>query len=340
MKGNFKKGMVLIILAALTLAAFSMLVAPSVKAQITGESSEANIVSYSWYVSPSDTLIAEYEGDLVAVGEVQNVGSNVIGTCVVAGEVFLSNGTVVASSETNAYIDANYGLLPGQKAPFYIDFPPEDSVTQDQSWVPLVNNVTLQVSYVSDLNNTQFSALTTDLVTSGVTASDSSGTYTVTGNVQNNGNAEVGTVWIDATFYNASGAVVGLNFTDYLNPSGTLAPGDSVPFTATPTDDSPQLESEIANYSVLIQAEAPTASSTGTPVTSTMPSSAPTSSSPTASPIISAKPSSSTDLIYGVVAAVVIIAVVVTSLALFRKRRSTTPSALPPPPPPPPPPPV
>ena len=49
-----------------------MLSVPRVKAQ----TSEAQVLSYSWYVAPADTNQAEYVGDLVAVGEVQNVGSN------------------------------------------------------------------------------------------------------------------------------------------------------------------------------------------------------------------------------------------------------------------------
>ena len=83
-----KKIITAVILAVLILAAFNMLSAPSVKAQ----TSEAKILSYSWYVAPADTVLAEYIGDLVAVGEVQNVGSNIIGYVVVTGVAYNSTG--------------------------------------------------------------------------------------------------------------------------------------------------------------------------------------------------------------------------------------------------------
>ena len=56
------------------------------------------------------------------------------------------------------------------------------------------------------------------------------------------------------SFYNASGEIVSFNITSYLdsNSGGTsFAPGDSSSFTATPTDNTPTLSSEIANYSLL-----------------------------------------------------------------------------------------
>ena len=53
----------------------------------------------------------------------------------------LSERCVDTSEATLFAID----LLPGQKAPFYIDFAPENSVTGDQSWVPSVTNVTVLV---------------------------------------------------------------------------------------------------------------------------------------------------------------------------------------------------
>jgi len=73
--------MVVAVLAVLTLAAFSMLLAPKAKADL----SEARVLSYSWYVAPASTSEAEYTGDLITVGEVQNVGSNIINSVAVRG---------------------------------------------------------------------------------------------------------------------------------------------------------------------------------------------------------------------------------------------------------------
>ena len=63
----------------------------------------------------------------------------VLGDVVVYGAAYNSSGTLVDTSETTPFaID----MVPGQKAPFYLDFAPENSVTGDQSWVPSVTNVT------------------------------------------------------------------------------------------------------------------------------------------------------------------------------------------------------
>ena len=119
-----KKIITAVILAALIVAAFSMLSTPSVRA----DTSEAKVLSYSWYVTPANTILAEYVGDLVAVGEIQNVGSNVIGYVDVAGAAYNSSNTMVASATGIVY---GNNLLPGQKAPFYLDFTPQNSVTQE-----------------------------------------------------------------------------------------------------------------------------------------------------------------------------------------------------------------
>jgi hypothetical protein len=315
MKVNLKKTMVVLILAALTLSGFSILLGPGVKA----ETSDVKVLSYSWYVAPINTVLAAYTGDLVAVGEVQNVGSNVLGSVFVVGTAYNSTGRILASEEAQAYV---YDLLPGQKAPFYIDFIPQNSVTQDQSWVPSVSNVTVSVVYASETNAAQYSGLTS----AGVKASDVDGAYTVTGTVQNNGSETVGYVWVDTTFYNSSGSVVGFNYTNYLVDS--FAPGQSVPFTVTPTDNSEELSSEITSYSLLIQSEPLTTSASPTPSASTYSSLEPTAT-PTSS--LSGKYSGSLDLIYAVIVIVVIVVVAAMALVFLRKSHN-----LPPPPPQPP----
>ena len=316
MRGNLKKTMVIVIVAALALSAFSTLLDPSVKAQTT----EANVLSYTWYIAPVNTALAEWAGDLVAVGEIQNVGSTSIGTAFIVGNAYNSTGGFLASNEAQVYI---YDLQPGQTAPFYLDFTPENSVTQDQSWVPYATNVTVEVTYVTAFNGTQFS-----LTSTGVSASNVDDTYTVTGTVQNTGSQTAGEVWVDTTFYNSSGSVIGLNFTNYLTDS--FAPGQSLPFSASPTDNSAQLSSEIANYSVLVQAEplSNSPSTTPFPISSSQPTSTPTQTSS-----ISGKSSSSPSLIYIVIIIVVIAIVAATTLVFMRKRHN-----LPTPPPPPPPP--
>ncbi|MGD0996639.1 MAG: FxLYD domain-containing protein [Candidatus Bathyarchaeia archaeon] len=320
MKANLKKTIGIVILTVLTLAAFSMLLGPSVRA----DTSEVKILSYSWYVAPANTVLAMYADDLVAVGEIENVGSNVIGTAVISGNAYNSTDGFLAQNEARAFI--TNGLLPGQKVPFYIDFPPQDSVTQDQSWVPSVTNVTVEATYVTDTNATQYSGLTS----TGVSASNVDGMFTVAGTVQNTGSETANNVFVDTTFYNSSGSVVGLNLTSYFS----LAPGGSEPFTATPADNTVQLSSEITSYSLLVQYETVTTSATSPPATSSPP---PTSPSASTQPTQSPAPISS-GMIYAVASAIGVIVVVLAALLLLRKRHKNAQFEPPPPPPPPPPP--
>jgi hypothetical protein len=297
-KGNLKKMIVIVILAVLTLAAFSMLFSPSVRA----DASEAKILSYSWYVAPPNTVQAKYVGDLVVVGEIQNVGSNIIGSAFIIGVAYNSTGGILNSNGAHAIA---YDILPGHKAPFYIDFIPQNSVTQDQSWVPSVSNVTVRVANVIDTNKTQYS----DLTSTGTSASNLDGTFTVKGTVQNTGSDTAVNVWVEATFYDASASVVGLGYTNVL--SNSLTSGESVPFTATPTDNTVQLSSKITNYSLLIQSETLTTSASPAPSAS----SSPLPASPAVSP-----------LIYAVVGTVVIVVVAVTALAFLKRRHNLHPS--------------
>lgn len=297
-----KKIITAIITAALLLAAFNTLSAPSARA----DTSEAKVLSYSWYVAPSNTVLAIYVGDLIAVGEVQNVGSNIISYVIVTGVAYDANGTLLAATSAPTYGNE---LLPGQKAPFYLDFTPEKSVTQNQTWVSSVSNVDVTVSNVVDTTETQYSGLT--IATGGLSSyTDSSGTFTVTGTVQNSGSQKTGNAWVVTTFYSADGTVVAMNYTNYISHS--LSPGDLARFTATPTDNTAQLSSKIANYSVLIQSDLLSSPTSPSPSASSTPNNP---QQPTALPPW---------LTYAVVAAIVIVAVVIAALLLLRKRHKST----------------
>ncbi len=312
-----KKILAVVIIVALTLATLSVLSTSIVR----GDTSEAKILSYSWNVAPANTILSQYSGDLAAVGEVQNVGSNVLSYVYIGGAAYDSSGNLLCTSESQAYV---FDMLPGQKAPFYLDFNPANSATGDQSWVPNVTNVTVAVADAVDTNETLYSGFT---IPSGTVSAhlDSSGTYTVTGNVQNSGNQAVGNFWVVTTFYNASGTVIGLNYTNNLSTS--LAPGNSVSFTATPTDNTAQLSSEIATYSFLVQSLPLTSSTTSTPtpipsVSSTQPSTSPTNTQPTQSKSTSVSSETIEAIAAGAVVAVIIIIVV---LLLMRTRNKKAP---------------
>ena len=302
-KGNLEKTIVVVILAVLTLAAFSMLSGPSVRA----DASEAKILSYSWYVAPSSTVIATKAGDLIVVGEVKNIGSNVIGNVTIEGAALSSTGQTLASTSVQAFV---YHMLPGQKAPFYVDFTAQSSTSGDLSWVSSVNIVTVSVSSVEDTAERQYSGLTLPNPGGNTSYIDSNGTYTVYGTMVNTGNQAAVDPWVVATFYNSAGTVIGLNYTEYLTNS--LAPGDPVRFFATPADNTALLSSEIASYTLQIDSLTITNSS------STQPTSSPTASLSTSTAQLPTLP---------IVVVVVLVVVVIAALMLLRKRQKTTSTA-------------
>ncbi len=321
-----KKILVALVLVVLITASITLLSTPQVKA----DPSEVKILSYSWYIAPSNTVQAEYVGDFIVVGAVQNVGTNTLEKVVISGDAY--NSTLGLVDYTDGQAFGNY-LAPGQIAPFYLDFSPDNIPNADPSWASTITNVTLAVTYADDSNITMYSGLT--IPSGGLDGSlSSTGTYTLSGFVQNTGTQLTGNVWVVTTFYNASGTVVSMNYTDYV--SNSLAPGARASFVATPMDNTPQMSSSITNYSVLIQTE-PLSTSPATPTappTTTEPTSTTTDSThPTQSPTGAISMNSLTESVVAIVA-VLIIVVVLVVLLLMRKRKKNTDLDLPPPPPP------
>ena len=142
----------MVIIAALVLAAFSMLSTQSAKAS----TSEAKVVSYSWYTAPSNTVLASAPGDFIVVGEVENVGSNIIANVNLTGTAFSSTGQELAATATQAFV---YHTLPGQKAPFYLDFTAASSATDNLSWISSVSYVQVTVTSVTDTTDRQYSGV-------------------------------------------------------------------------------------------------------------------------------------------------------------------------------------
>ncbi len=226
------------------------------------------VLSYSSYVAPSTTVLASEPGDLIIVGEVENVGSNIIGNVTVEGSAFSSTGTELATTTSQAFV---YDMLPEQKAPFYIDLNAQSSISKDLSWVSSVSTVAVTVTSVTETTATQYSGLT---IPAGSSASylPGNGSYYVIGTVVNNGNQVAQDPWVVTTFYNVGGAVVGLNFTNYLTSS---LPIDSpIKFYASPTDETSQLTNEITSYLSVVDSLTLSNSASSQP---TSPSSSPTS---------------------------------------------------------------
>ena len=304
-----KKIVTIVIIAALVLAAFIAL-AGNVKADST---SEATVVSYSRYIAPSNPTFGGPQGvqpgDLIVVGEVKNVGGNVITNVTVQGIALDGNGQTLATSRTQAFV---YYMLPSQKSPFYLDFGASSSSTQDLSWVSSVNSITVTVTSVQDTNARQYAGIS---LVSNVNYTDYSGVYIVRGTIENTGNQIAAQPWAVTTFYNAAGTVISMNFTNYLISS--LSPGGAYLFFATPVDNNTALTSQITDYTCQIDSLtlANSASSTSTPTSTSTASTSPASQFPT--------------LLVAIIV-VVLVVVIIAALMLVRRGKKLP---LPPPPP-------
>ncbi|MDR2707461.1 MAG: FxLYD domain-containing protein [Nitrososphaerota archaeon] len=221
-------------LCVLTLTCFTALTL----VPVNGASSDAKILSYSWYQAPTNELAA-YVGDLIVVGELQNVGSTNIFYVYVAGSAYIGDEKVASGS----WQVFGNNLLPGQKAPFYLDFVPSTIFVDDfEDWAD-VTDVKVTVGYLANTDKSMYQGLTVSSE-----GAYRSGVYTVVGKFENVGTESVGDVRVITTFYNAAGTVVSLNYTDVF--SENIAPGISKNFVATPVD---YYSGDIASYDTLIQ---------------------------------------------------------------------------------------
>jgi len=210
---------------------------------VLSQSENVEVLSYRWYIN-------DY-GYFIVVGEVQNVGSNILDYINLVGIVYTTDGEAQAMSYKRVY---SAQLLPQQKAPFRMYFSPENSYTGDFSWLSIgVDHVEFGVAAANETDSYQYQDLEIIDSTSHI---DSDGLYTVTGSIRNTGNQAAGRVWVVATFYNVSGQVIAAGYTDYLTPNSIL-PDQTTSFTVTPLDSTPQLATQITNYALLIQTEAP-----------------------------------------------------------------------------------
>jgi len=302
-----KKIITVVIIAALVLAAFFAL-AGNVKADST---SEVSVVSYSRYIAPSAPTFAGVQpGDLIVVGEVKNIGGNVITNVTVQGIALDGNGQTLATSSTQAFV---YYMLPGQKAPFYLDFGASSSSTQDLSWVASVNSVTVTATSVVDTNNNarQYGGIS---LVSNVNYTDSSDVYVVRGTIQNTGTQIAAQPWAVTTFYNAAGTVISMNFTNYLISS--LSPGGAYLFFATPVDNNTALTSQITDYTCQIDSLTLASGSS--------------TSTPTSTPTASTAPTNQFSTLFVAIIVVVLVVVVIAALIVVRRGKKIP---LPPPPP-------
>ena len=219
------------------------------------------VLSYNWYINPASP-------DLVTVvGEVQNVGPNIIDNVGVVATFYASDGTPFAGDSGTSLTNQ---ILPQQKAPFYIIVPTYDSLT-GFSWDPQsIDYLTILVYRAEPTESSQYQGLE---ISSHESSTDAYGTYMVTGVVKNTGTQSTTQATVVATFYNSTGSVVAVG-TSYLTPS-SIAPGSTASFTIYPLDYL-AVAGRVSSYSLLIQTQNTTPSATPTPSPTASPSLSPT----------------------------------------------------------------
>jgi uncharacterized membrane protein len=153
------------------------------------------------------------------------------------------------------------------------------------------------------------------------TSGDYVGAYLVNFTIKNTGSQTAQNVWVVGTFYNSTGTVVGVGYTNYL--TATLAPSKTVSSQIAAFDlnqNQVPLALKISKYSLLVQTQGPILQGTA-PIASSSPGS---SSSPPPTQHANNSNNSSTLLTYAIVIGVVIVAIAGTILALSKRKPSQT----------------
>jgi len=293
----------------------------------TGSSQTQNIkiINYSYYF---DTA-----GYLDAVGLVQNVGSNTVNPVYLTGEVYAPNGEPASSSACQVWVSY---LTYGQQAPFYMEFPPPQNTN---NWLPsYVGNITLTVSTANATNRYQYPDLkvTSSSGEVGTAAmgdnGNLAGAYVVNGVIQNYGTQAATNVTVVGAFFNSTGSVVGVGYTDYLTPQ-VLAAGATTTFQIAAFDLNQSLvpaSLQIHSYQLLLQTTLPILNGTPPPTTSPQGTGSSTSTgskgSSSSKSGVNSKNSSIDSTIYTalIAAAVIAVAVAVSLLVLRRSKPHQT----------------
>ncbi len=277
---------------------------------VSSQPENVEILNYSWYILE--------QGAVVIVGEVQNIGPNNLEYIRLQAVVYTKDGEPQAVGYRAAYSEQ---IQPQQKAPFQIYIFSETSNTGDLSWVSIgIDHVSFLVVEADVTEDYQYQDLEITASTNNI-ASD--GSFMVSGSLRNTGDRIAGRPWVVATFYNATGHVIATGFSKYLD---VLSPGETTTFTVAPNDAPIELSSQITDYALIIQTEAP--------IFPDGPFEPPTSSPPTSEPPTSPPPESEAptnpsngnpadlDLTPLIIAVPIVLAFMFIIAILFRRKKS------------------
>jgi hypothetical protein len=287
------KKSVLSVIVLLVVFTISITFVPSVKSQV--ESVE--ILDYSYYI--------DMFGNLIVVGEVQNIGTKVLSYVDIAGRITGSDGS---QAQWENRVLGLY-LLPQQKAPFYLQFSSQS--TYFGSWFGIdIVNVELVAYKAPETTKYQYQNV---IVTTHQGSANSVGEYWVNGELKNTGTQTAGNITIVATYYNSSGVPIAFGGTNRIS---TLSPNATKTFKVGAFDlnqTEVSLDKKISGYSLLVQAESPLSEGT-VPTASSAPAG-------TSEPTNSASSSGNDLNTTNIVIVVVVIAVAAVVLLLISKSR-------------------
>ena len=205
----------------------------------TAQNQDFKVLNYSWYTSPTT-------GYFVVVGELQNIGSKVYGNAIIRGLVYTVDG-VEQATETYSLVCASI-LEPNDTAPFYMEYTGVTSVMGNLSWVDI------GVDYI-EFNifgtETQSQKYTGVEIKAHTGFADQAGTYTVTAVLWNNGDLYPENVWIVGSFYDSSGTVIAIGYSNYLMPK-YMAPDSTATINFSPKDPAVQVGQRIASYNIQV----------------------------------------------------------------------------------------
>ena len=315
-----KKSLAVGLLIILTISSLSLILIPGAHSQVES----VKILNYSYYVDSA--------GFLDVVGEIQNIGANTVNPVVLTGTATTLEGEQ-NPSYTRAWV---VDLVPQQKAPFYMEFSPPQGTT---GWFSEdVGDISLSVAMANATSDYLYPDLTITSSSGGVSHTGNfNGAYVVNGVIKNAGTQSASNVSVVGTFFNSTGAVVGVGYIDQLTPS-VLEPSKSLSFQVAAFDLNQSIVPaalQIKSYSLLVQVESPIlhgAAPQPTPYTGSGSSGGSQNPTPT-SAASSGIPSGNSDtdgtdsqsnntIIYAAVIAVAIVAVAATLLVLKKRRQN------------------
>ncbi|MGA3112362.1 MAG: FxLYD domain-containing protein [Candidatus Bathyarchaeia archaeon] len=296
---------------ALLLLSIGLVAVPKTHSQ----TADVKVKNYSWYVDP--------EGYLDVVGLVQNVGPNTISSVSLTGTVVGPAGADVADSGTQVWVS---DLLPQQEAPFYMEFvSPRTSSTV--SWYEVIQagdlvSIQFNVASANATSSYQYQGLSiTSSKASIGTTGGYAGAYVVNGVIKNTGDQTATNLTVVGAFFNSTGSVVGVSYTNYLDPRA-LVPGNTTTFQIAALDlnqSAVPAALKIKSYQLLVQTQGPILQG-ATPVVSPQATgtTGPTSSS--TAPSSSTNPKSDISSIVPIAIAIVIAIIILAAAVLVVKQ--------------------